>query len=75
MGAGENQVQCIRRTRVVGTRMLLSSSMTKMDGLYASEYGFAKGNGRFSTMCLHRVLRIWGDAQLKDLLCQHEALK
>lgn len=54
--------------------MLLSSSMAKMDGLYASECDFTKGNGHFSTMCLHRVLRIWGDAQLKDLLCQHEAL-
>lgn len=48
--------------------------MAKMDGLYTSECDFTKGNGCFSTMCLHRVLRIWGDAQLKDLLCQHEAL-
>lgn len=48
--------------------------MAKMDGLYALECGFTKGNSGFSTVCLYRVLRIWGDAQLKGLLCQQEAL-
>lgn len=53
---------------------MLSSSIAKTDGLYASEYSFTKGNSHFSTVCLHRVLKIWGDVQLKGLLCQHEAL-
>lgn len=48
--------------------------MAKMDGLYALECGLTKGNSCFGTVYLYRVLRIWGDAQLKGLLCQHEAL-